>query len=235
MGKRSKRKSRWLTDDDTKPVGPVEPVANESNGNGKQAASSSDSIIDPADGTGEPGPAASGTAGDSGDGATGERVRRSYTRRARAPKETTIDLGAFAHTVHLAHAFLASATGVDELAIETDDAEKLANATANVMRHYDVSAVSPKAQDFINLAMVAGMVYGTRLGAWRLRKATERREAETARGRVTPTIVPAPNAPAQNVNRAAPQGNGTVRVQQPGLPPVDVPSEGSTLRQGYRG
>lgn len=48
------------------------------------------------------------------------------------------------------------------LALDDKEAHELAVAASNVARHYDVQ-VAQKTLDWINLASVAGMVYGSRL------------------------------------------------------------------------
>lgn len=69
---------------------------------------------------------------------------------------------------------LAAFTKTAELEIEQEEAAKLAEATANVSRHYNV-AVAAKTVDWINFATVAGMIYGTRMAAIRNRHAQERK------------------------------------------------------------
>lgn len=49
----------------------------------------------------------------------------------------------------------------------------LAEATANVSRHYDVQ-IAAKTTDWISLMMVCGTVYGSRMAAIRYRKRMER-------------------------------------------------------------
>lgn len=69
---------------------------------------------------------------------------------------------------------LAAFTKSAELLVDEDEAAKLAEATVNVSRHYNV-AMAAKTVDWINFATVAGMIYGTRLVAIRNRRAGERR------------------------------------------------------------
>ena len=57
----------------------------------------------------------------------------------------------------------------------SDEAKQLAQASANVAKHYNV-LIDPKTADWANLIMVLGMIYGTRLMAIRVRRTTERRE-----------------------------------------------------------
>lgn len=60
---------------------------------------------------------------------------------------------------------LAAFTQSEFMTITKDEADKLSNATGNVLRHYDVPNVAPVAIDWTNLVMVLGMVYGTRIAA----------------------------------------------------------------------
>lgn len=68
---------------------------------------------------------------------------------------------------------LAGITRTDELALSSDEAESLAGALATVNQFYQVE-VAEKTLAWINLAQVAGMIYGTRLVAIRQRRRAER-------------------------------------------------------------
>jgi len=67
---------------------------------------------------------------------------------------------------------LASVVQVPELALERDEAAKLAGAIEKVSRHYPVN-IAPKAVDWTNLAICAVTIYGTRIAAYRLRLKAE--------------------------------------------------------------
>jgi hypothetical protein len=60
---------------------------------------------------------------------------------------------------------IAGATGVKEIEITEAEAAKLAGAVQNVSKYYPV-AIDPKSQAWIGLIMVAGGIYGSRVGAW---------------------------------------------------------------------
>jgi hypothetical protein len=49
-------------------------------------------------------------------------------------------------------------------ALDDTEAKSLADAIRNATRHHDI-AVAQKTVDYVNLAIVAGMVYGTRIMA----------------------------------------------------------------------
>lgn len=53
--------------------------------------------------------------------------------------------------------------------MDKDEAENVANASANVLRHYDVGQQSQKAIDWIALIFALLAVYGTRAMAYRTR------------------------------------------------------------------
>lgn len=63
-------------------------------------------------------------------------------------------------------------TAVPELAIDMDDGKKLTDAAQNVLRHYSVETTQ-KTLDWVSFAGAVGMVYGTRFGAYMLRRRTE--------------------------------------------------------------
>lgn len=68
---------------------------------------------------------------------------------------------------------LAAITKIPELKIEQAESKQLAEAAANVARHYNVQA-SAKAIDISNLVMVCIMLYGSRIYAINARMKSER-------------------------------------------------------------
>ena len=80
----------------------------------------------------------------------------------------------------MAAAFL----GVEELELEKDEAARLGDAVKEVGKQYAL-AFDPKKVAVLNLCSVAGMIYGTRFMAWRLRQK-----------RHPPAEVPRPSAPS---------------------------------------
>ena len=75
------------------------------------------------------------------------------------------------------HNGLAAVTGAPEFAIDQEEAEGLAKAAANVARHYNTPKMAQKTIDWLTLGSTLGAVYGTRIAAYRLRTADQRREA----------------------------------------------------------
>lgn len=126
-----------------------------------------------------------GVGGSSGGGA-GEPVRK---RRGRKPGSTyakkteNISVEGLSGILFSAHMMLAGITRVEEMALDMPEAEQLAQATANMMRHYPNAVISPKTVDTINFIMCCGALYGTRLIAIRNRRtqARQNRTAENAK------------------------------------------------------
>lgn len=78
---------------------------------------------------------------------------------------------------------LAKAAKIPELQLDEDEAKKLADATANVARHYNIS-VSQKTLDWSNFVTAISSIYGTRLFVIGKRK----REEKTGTGAQQETI-----------------------------------------------
>lgn len=101
---------------------------------------------------------------------------------------------------------LAGITKTPELALEESEAAELATALNTVNNYYRVE-VAEKTMAWINLAMVGGMIYGSRLIAIRERRSSaraERAERRTTRPAFTePTVSPIPDVD-RPVNDAPP-------------------------------
>lgn len=96
---------------------------------------------------------------------------------------------------------IAAGTGFAELAIDNQEAHLLADAAADVAKHYDFLP-DPRTQAWLNLAMVAGAIYGPRVWAISARKpGVAMRAASGAAADASPL--------------AAPIVNGTQRPVQP--------------------
>lgn len=65
------------------------------------------------------------------------------------------------------------------MALETSEAEMLAKALAGIEAQYPTQ-IDPRVLAWLNLAGVAGMIYGTRIFAYRMRKENEREERRQA-------------------------------------------------------
>jgi hypothetical protein len=96
----------------------------------------------------------------------------------------------------------ASFLQVPELALDENEAKLLADAVANVAKHYDFLP-DPRTQAWFNLAMIAGPIYGMRF--WAIRNKAQQRAK------------PQPGAPARSVPIVQP----TI-VMPPGAPPMQI-------------
>lgn len=147
-------------------------------------------------------PSSLGTSGNSGDDSSGasgsntpkRRGRKPGSRNSKGPAQT-IPVEGLAAIILQSHAMLAMITKTQEFLLDETEAKMLAQATANVSRHYDVQ-MAAKTVDWTNLLMVCGTVYGTRLMAVRNRKNTERRANPPApkANSVKPAVVGEPPA-----------------------------------------
>ena len=93
----------------------------------------------------------------------------------RGQKSNKANIESLTSILAIVHAGLASATKTPELALEIDDAEALANATANVLIEFDIQP-NPKVQAVVGLVMTAGAVYGPKVYMIRERWKEERKE-----------------------------------------------------------
>jgi hypothetical protein len=73
----------------------------------------------------------------------------------------------------LIHGIAASVTKCPELELDGEEADKLAIATKNVLRHYNIKTTQ-KAIDHLNLLFCAGVLYAPRVIVIKERKAKER-------------------------------------------------------------
>lgn len=171
------------------------------NAAGSAAASDSDPVADAASGPiVDPASIGNSAASDSGgsdpSGSTpGERVKRKYTRRAsKTADAVTLDLGSFKDILFSTHAMLASIASAPDLAIDEDEAEKLAKAIANVSRHYNVPTMAQETLDWIMLIQAGGAIYGPRIIAWRMDRMS-RRVKPTPQSPMAPrNVAPSPSA-----------------------------------------
>ena len=149
----------------------------------------------------------SGIGGNTGCVRDGNPVKRGRGRprgtgAGRKSKATgpQVDISGLENILLSAHAMLAGITRVAELDMEQEEAHKLAQAGANVARHYDM-ATSGKALDWTNLLFVIGEIYGSRVVAIRLRRMADKiGEPETVAPATTRTVNPKPNGTMTRVN-----------------------------------
>jgi len=70
------------------------------------------------------------------------------------------------------HVMAASNLGIPELAIDMSEGEQFMKAVQNVLRHYSIETTQ-KTLDYVALVGCIGMIYGTRFGAYMIRKKEE--------------------------------------------------------------
>lgn len=123
-----------------------------------------------------------GSGGDSSNGTADEPVRK---RRGRKPgstnkkSQTPLSVNGLEALLYSSHMMLASMMQAPGLALDKEESTRLAEATANVARHYNVEA-SEKALDWTNLIMALGMIYGPRLIEFRRVQGEKRKTAAKA-------------------------------------------------------
>ncbi len=153
--------------------------------NGSRSAAVDVGVVDLADlaaddgGTGT----GTGTGTDAGTGTgtgTGRKPRadKGRPRGPRAGGQATISLGvgvadSLKDVLAGVHLALSMALRVPEIALTEEQSKALAEATANVLRHYDM-AVSVKAMDWTRLVMTLAAVYGTKAVMIRARMARDK-------------------------------------------------------------
>lgn len=103
---------------------------------------------------------------------------------------------------------LAKAAKIPELRLDEEEAKKLADATANVARHYNI-AISQKTLDITNLITAVSTIYGSRIMAIannkRISKMNGGKPIEPKPSIFTPPVYNAPDniKPMSNVKAAA--------------------------------
>jgi hypothetical protein len=150
----------------------VEPFNDAGNGAGASANGGGDGAgAKPDDGgTGTVEPAAVAAS----DGDLPERKRRGRPPgSANKAKPVPANISGIEKTLYGIHQML-GAIIAPELAIGEDDAKELASSIHAVNRHYNVRMFDEKTQDWLNLIMIAGAMYGGRIVAIRDRKRASR-------------------------------------------------------------
>lgn len=107
------------------------------------------------------------------------RPKGSRNSGSKATASENLDVNAVAFILVNAHSMIASATKIEELTLEQSQGEALAQAIANVQRHYNVM-VDPKTVDWIMLAQVSAIIYGPKIAAIRKRRKAEKEEGGQA-------------------------------------------------------
>lgn len=156
-----------------------------------------------------------------GDGATGERVKRKYTKRTARPNTQTalLGLGAIEKLLHSIHLGLSIITGAPEMALDESESAAMAKAIADVARHYPALQASEKVTDWGNLIITAGFMYAPRFVAIRNNRKARRGNVSATAPQSAPTQ-PKPNG------RGAPLAPGMTEIMVEGVGKVVVPATG---------
>lgn len=99
-------------------------------------------------------------------------------------------------------------TGVEEIAIDKSEGDQFMNSAQNVMRHYSVQS-SQKTIDWLAFGGTCCMIYGTRFGAYMLRKREEAKDSVRPQATVYQMPVRDPVAPKRSVSEPQPQPEST--------------------------
>lgn len=84
-----------------------------------------------------------------------------------------VDLDSLNFTLFYAHELLAKAARTPEIALDKDEARRMAESAMNVMQHYNIKA-SQKAIDWGNLVLTMSIIYGGKFHAISERQKHER-------------------------------------------------------------
>lgn len=153
------------------------------------ASGTSIPTVDPSElGTGTANPGS----GTGSDGNAPKRRGRKPGSKNGAGKTSTrsADISGLEKILFSVHMVLANAVGIEELTLSPDESKELAKAVAEVQSHYD-TVIDPKTMAWVQLAMVAGSVYGPRMIAFNIRKKREK----TIKKPAPDNTIPFPHAP----------------------------------------
>jgi hypothetical protein len=210
----------------------VEPVDNAGNGPAARANGGGDgtSPADTGNGTATVEPAAVAAS----DGDFTERKRRGRPPGStNKTKSVPANISGIEKTLYGIHQML-GAIIAPELAIGEDDAKELASSIHAVNRHYNVRMFDEKTQDWLNLIMVVGAMYGGRIVAIRDRKRAARNTRPVmpraqSENPVPGNAAPPPFAAAPVVERPL---DKNLRVGEiPGLGAIEFPPDHPLARR----
>lgn len=113
-------------------------------------------------GTIDPASIDSGSGNSDGTGGSAGRVKRKYTKRGTAGKTAQVpNLDFISDLLLTIHAGIALRTGMEEFALDAEEAQKLASTSTELASHYGVQ-VNAKTQAWLRFVGAIGSVYGTR-------------------------------------------------------------------------
>lgn len=156
--------------------------ASDDDGTAKQDFLDPASAIYSSDSGGGPSDSSAGTGGD-----TATRRARRDKGQKRGPRASVPNyLGGFEGLILAVHSGLSAVMHTPEFELDETEAKKLANATDELARFYNV-APSAEVKVWMNFVGAAGAVYAPRFVAIAARKKRER--AEAAKPKPSPTVV----------------------------------------------
>lgn len=146
-----------------------------------------------------------------------QRSDRGRPRGPRSEKADKIDLGDFAQILSEIHSGIAMMVNVPELSLDENSQEhiKLARAIERVKRHYDLPNISPVAVDWFMLAKTAGLIYGSRIIAYNLRRRAENARPINQPAQVQTSTPARPDAPPRAPNAPPTQAAQPARFTPP--------------------
>lgn len=120
--------------------------------------------IDPVAALAAAGGGDSGTGNDDSGNATDGTTKRTRAKRGEGKAKTTgpVSVSGIESVLFSAHLMLSAALQEPNLALSKEEAHGLAEAAAEVARHYPTT-IDPKMMAWANLAMAVGLVYGPRV------------------------------------------------------------------------
>lgn len=133
----------------------------------------------------------------------GSRNSTAQTGTKESVRLESLKISDLLYSVHLMGAEILS---VRELELDKDECVKLADAIKDVSQYY-VTALDPKKVAWAHLAVIAGGIYGTRIFAYRNRRAIER-SAKPA----TPIVAKSTPTQTQKVNGVAATANSASEI-----------------------
>lgn len=129
-----------------------------------------------------------------------KRGRKPGTKNSTQKAANPVTVTGLEKVLYAIHATAASALKAPELELDQTEARNLAEAVAEVQRHYN-AVIDPKMMAWIGLFGVAGTIYGPRVAAMRIRKGMEK-QMRALQPRPVPN--PPPTASPEPVRAPAP-------------------------------
>lgn len=147
-------------------------------------------------------------------------------RRRGRPPGARVNVSGMEQLLFGIHTTLFKATGVPEFEISQDEAHAIAEAYAEVCKHYEVFNIDPKHAAIVNFGSTVSIVYGSRFISWRARQTPRRARPTPQPEQQTAPFVPPQPVTAEQVNgipidpRTAPPPKPTAEIRTGEIPGV---------------